>query len=295
MSNISVLQPKSNYRFFTSLKNNRTWLKFKANKVGWFGLIVILSFALLAIFAPQVAPYSPNKADWLAIRQAPSLHHLMGTDELGRDILSRILYGARASLMAGFFSVGIAVLIGVPLGMIAGYFGGRVDAVISRCTEAVMAIPSLILAIAIAAALGANLTNAMIAIGLASVPVFVRLARGQVLSIKHIEYVEAAISVGVSHTGILIRYILPNISAPLVIQVTLSLASAIIAESSLSFLGLGQQPPEASWGSMLNSAKGFLTQAPWMAVWPGLAIFSVVLAFNLLGDALRDAFDPKSH
>ena len=294
MSVVSIPNQSSNASWLTKLKHNRTWQKFSRNKVGLFGLLVIVIFSLAAIFAPQIAPYLPNKTDWLAVRQAPSMEHWLGTDEIGRDIFSRILYGAQASLMAGFFSVGIAVIVGVPLGMLAGYFGGKTDTIISRCTEAIMAIPSLILAIAIAAALGANLTNAMIAIGLANVPVFVRLSRGQVLTVKHVEYVEAAVSVGVSHIGILFKYILPNIAAPLVIQITLSLAGAIIAESSLSFLGLGQQPPEASWGSMLNSAKGFLVQAPWMAIWPGIAIFSIVLAFNLVGDALRDAFDPKS-
>ncbi len=272
---------------------NRAWKKFRANPIGWIGLSVIVIFVLLAIFAPLLAHYDPTKTDWMAVRKPPSMQYWLGTDEIGRDIYSRLLYGARASLMAGFFSVFIAFIIGVPLGMIAGYFGGYFDAMISRCTEAIMAMPSLILAIALAAALGANLTNAMIAIGIANVPLFIRLTRGQVLSVKYMEYVEAANSVGVSHFGILLKYILPNILAPLFIQVTLSLASAIIAESSLSFLGLGQQPPAASWGSMLNAAKGFLTQAPWMAIWPGMAIFIIVMAFNLFSDALRDAFDPK--
>lgn len=278
---------------WSKLAQNRAWKKFRTNPVGWVGLILIVAFVLLAIFAPALAPYDPIKTNWLAIRKPPSAEYWFGTDEIGRDIFSRLLYGARASLIAGFFSVFIAFIIGVPLGMIAGYFGGYFDAIISRCTEAIMAMPSLILAIALAAALGANLTNAMIAIGIANVPIFIRLTRGQVLSVKYMEYVEAATSVGVSHAGILVKYVLPNILAPLFIQVTLSLASAIIAESSLSFLGLGQQPPEASWGSMLNAAKGFLTQAPWMAIWPGMAIFLIVMAFNLFGDALRDAFDPK--
>lgn len=272
---------------------NRAWKKFRSNPTGWIGLSVILVFILLALFSPLLAHYDPTKTDWMAVRKPPSLQYWLGTDEIGRDIYSRLLYGARASLMAGFFSVFIAFIIGVPLGMVAGYFGGFLDSVISRFTEAIMAIPSLILAIALAAALGASLTNAMIAIGIANVPLFVRLTRGQVLSVKYMEYVEAAIAVGISHLGILVKYILPNILAPLFIQVTLSLASAIIAESSLSFLGLGQQPPEASWGSMLNAAKGFLTQSPWMAIWPGMAIFIIVMSFNLFGDALRDAFDPK--
>ncbi len=279
--------------WWAKFSQNRAWKKFRGNPIGWLGLSVIVIFVLLAVFAPLLANYDPIQTDWMAVRKPPSAEYWFGTDEIGRDIYSRLLYGARASLMAGFFSVFIAFIIGVPLGMIAGYFGGYFDAIISRCTEAIMAMPSLILAIALAAALGANLTNAMIAIGIANVPLFIRLTRGQVLSVKYMEYVEAANSVGVSHLGILVKYILPNILAPLFIQVTLSLASAIIAESSLSFLGLGQQPPAASWGSMLNAAKGFLTQAPWMAIWPGMAIFIIVMAFNLFGDALRDAFDPK--
>ncbi len=282
-----------NGTLWTKLSQNRSWIKFRSNPIGWLGLILILLFVVMAVFAPELAHFNPLKTNWMAVRQAPSAKYWLGTDEIGRDIYSRLLFGARASLMAGFFSVCIAFIIGVPLGMIAGYFGGRLDAIISRCTEAIMAMPSLILAIALAAALGANLTNAMIAIGIANVPLFIRLTRGQVLSVKYLEYVEAAYSVGVSHLGILMKYILPNILAPLFIQITLSLASAIIAESSLSFLGLGQQPPAPSWGSMLNAAKGFLTQAPWMAIWPGMAIFTIVLAFNLFGDALRDAFDPK--
>lgn len=282
-----------NLNLFSRWFQNRTWKKFKTNPIGWFGLIIIIVFIILAISAPMLTHYDPIKTNWLAVRQPPSAQYWLGTDEIGRDIFSRLLYGARASLMAGFFSVVIAFIIGVPLGMIAGYFGGHLDSIISRCSEAIMAIPSLILAISLAAALGASLFNAMIAIGIANIPLFIRLTRGQVLSVKYMEYVEAANSIGVSHFGILAKYIFPNILAPLFIQVTLSLASAIIAESSLSFLGLGQQAPDPSWGSMLNSAKGFLTQSPWMAIWPGLAIFTIVLAFNLFGDALRDAFAPK--
>ena len=289
----AVVTTRPNPTFWSKLATNRSWMKFRANPVGWIGLIVIVAFVVMAIFAPWLAHFEPTKTNWMAVRQAPSATYWLGTDEIGRDIYSRLLFGARASLMAGFFSVFIALIIGVPLGMIAGYCGGKVDSVISRCTEAIMAMPSLILAIALAAALGASLTNAMLAIGIANVPLFIRLTRGQVMTVKYMEYVEAAFSVGTSHLGILVKYILPNILAPLFIQVTLSLASAIIAESSLSFLGLGQQPPAASWGSMLNAAKGFLTQAPWMAIWPGMAIFVVVLAFNLFGDALRDALDPK--
>lgn len=219
--------------------------------------------------------------------------HWLGTDELGRDQLSRMIWGARASLMAGVVSVAIAILIGVPLGILAGYFGGWTDAVISRCTEALLAIPFLILAIALAAFLGPSLTNAMIAIGIAATPVFIRLTRGQAISVAAEDYVESAHAIGLSTPVILRRYIFPNVLPPVLVQATLTVASAIIAEASLSFLGLGQQPPAPSWGAMLNVAKGFMTQAPWMALWPGIAIFLVVLGFNLLGDGLRDALDPR--
>jgi len=212
----------------------------------------------------------------------------------GRHQGGRVIWGGRASLAAGVISVTIAVGVGVPLGMLAGYVGGAVDAVVSRITDAMLAIPFLILAIALAAFLGPSLGNAMIAIGITATPIFVRLARGQVLAVRAEDYVEAARAVGNPPARILLRHILPNILPPVIVQATLAIAAAIIAEASLSFLGLGQQPPAPSWGSMLNTAQRFLTQAPWMAVFPGLAIFVTVLAFNLLGDGLRDALDPKS-
>ena len=204
-----------------------------------------------------------------------------------------MIWGAQASLMAGVVSVLIAVLIGVPFGLLSGYFGGWIDQAISRVTDALLATPFLILAIALAAFLGPSLSNAMIAIGLSAMPIFVRLTRGQVLSVKTEDYVEGARAIGLSHFAIMSRYILPNVFAPVLVQATLTVATAIIAEASLSFLGLGQQPPAPSWGSMLNVAKNFMTQAPWMAWWPGAAIFLVVLGFNLLGDGLRDALDPR--
>ena len=218
----------------------------------------------------------------------------MGTDELGRDLLSRMIWGAQASLLAGVVSVAIALSIGIPLGVLAGYCRGWTDAVISRVTEALLAAPFLILAIALAAFLGPSLRNAMIAIGLSAVPIFIRLARGQTMQVLTEDYVESAHAIGLSHRAIIGRYVLPNIVPPLLVQATLTIATAIIAEASLSFLGLGQQPPSPSWGSMLNTAKAFLEQAPWLAMWPGIAIFFVVLGFNLLGDGLRDALDPRN-
>jgi peptide/nickel transport system permease protein len=228
------------------------------------------------------------------VRKAPSALHWFGTDEVGRDVLTRVIYGARASLLAGVISVGIALSVGVPLGLIAGYAGGPLDALLSRITDAMLACPFLILAIALAAFLGPSLGNAMIAIGVTTTPIFVRLTRGQVMAVKVEDYVEAARALGNPRWRIALVHILPNILPALLVQATLSIAAAIIAEASLSFLGLGQQPPAPSWGSMLNSAQRFLINAPWMAVWPGLAIFLAVLSFNLVGDGLRDALDPRS-
>ena len=258
-----------------------------------FGGTVLLLVLVLALFAPWLAPYDPLATSWSAVRKAPSLAHWFGTDEVGRDLLSRVIWGARASLSAGLVAVVIAVAVGLPLGMMAGYLGGWVDMVIGRLTDAMLAIPFLILAIALAAFLGPSLSNAMIAIGVTATPIFVRLARGQVLQARAEDWVEAARSVGNPRARILVRHILPNILPPVLVQATLTIASAIIAEASLSFLGLGQQPPAPSWGSMLNTAQRFLTQAPWMALFPGAAIFLTVLAFNLFGDALRDALDPR--
>jgi peptide/nickel transport system permease protein len=257
------------------------------------GLAVVAFFVALALAAPFIAHYDPVATDWRAVRKPPSAQHLFGTDELGRDVLARVIWGARASLMAGLVSVSIAVAVSVPLGLVSGYLGGAVDGVLMRVIDAMLAIPFLILAIALAAFLGPNLINAMIAIGVAQTPIFTRLTRGQVLAVKHEDYIEAARAVGNPHRRIMLRHILPNILAPILVQATLAIAAAMIAEASLSFLGLGQQPPAPSWGSMLNTATRFLSQAPWMALWPGLAIFSLVLSFNLLGDGLRDAFDPR--
>lgn len=272
---------------------SRAWGKLRRNHVALFGLGLALFFVLVAVLAPVLPIPDPAATDWGAVRKAPSAAHWLGTDELGRDVLSRMIWGAQASLLAGVVSVLIAVLLGVPLGLAAGYFGGWTDSVISRVTEALLATPFLILAIALAAFLGPSLTNAMIAIGVSATPIFIRLTRGQVLSVKTEDYVEGARAVGLSHLPIIGRYILPNVFPPILVQATLTIATAIIAEASLSFLGLGQQPPAPSWGSMLNVAKNFMSQAPWMAIWPGVAIFLVVLGFNLLGDGLRDALDPR--
>ena len=257
------------------------------------GLVVIALFVALAVLAPIVSPYDPLATSWSAVRKAPSAAHWFGTDEIGRDVLARVIWGARASLLAGVVSVLISLTIGVPIGLLAGYAGGKVDMLISRLTDAVLACPFLILAIALAAFLGPSLTNAMIAIGVSATPVFVRLTRGQTLAIKAEEFVLAARAIGNPPWRVALGHVLPNVVPALIVQGTLAIAAAVIAEASLSFLGLGQQPPAPSWGSMLNTAKNYIDNAPWMAVWPGLSIFMLVLSFNLVGDGLRDALDPR--
>jgi peptide/nickel transport system permease protein len=271
----------------------RAWRRLLRRRGAMVGLAVVVFFVLIAFLAPWISPYDPVATSWSAVRKAPSAQYWFGTDEIGRDVLSRVIWGARASLLAGLVSVSIAMLLGVPIGLLAAYVGGWTDGVISRFTDAMLAVPFLILAIALAAFLGPSLTNAMIAIGVSATPIFIRLTRAQVLAVKVEDFVEAARAVGNPHWRIALRHILPNVLPPLIVQATLSIAAAVIAEASLSFLGLGQQPPAPSWGSMLNTAKNFVDNAPWMAIWPGLSIFLLVLSFNLLGDGLRDALDPK--
>ncbi|MCU4182305.1 ABC transporter permease [Bosea sp. BH3] len=265
------------------------------NRSALIGGSIVLVFVLMAVLAPVLPIADPFKSNFLAIRKPPSELYWFGTDELGRDQVSRLFYGAQASLLAGIVSVLIAVAIGLPFGLLAGWYGGWVDIVISRVTEALLACPFLILAIAFAAVLGPSLTNAMIAIGLSAVPIFIRLVRGQVMSVKAEDFVEGARAVGARDLRLMFRHVLPNTLSPIVVQSTLFMAQAIILEAALSFLGLGQQPPSPSWGQMLNVAKNFMEQAPWMSVAPGICIFLAVLGFNLLGDGLRDALDPKEN
>lgn len=297
MSGVSVRRPAAAANPAAARRDSpgrRAVRRFLRHRLAVFGLAVIVLFVLAAVLAPLVAPYDPTATSWSLIRKPPSLAHWFGTDENGRDVLSRVLWGARASLMAGGLSVAAALVVGVPLGMLAGLAGGWVDALISRITDAMLSVPFLILAIALAAFLGPALENAMLAIAISAAPIFVRLARGMAMEAKATEWVEAARALGNPPWRTAVVHVLPNIVPPLLVQATLAIAEAIIAEASLSFLGLGQQPPAPSWGSMLNAAQRFLSQAPWMAVYPGLAIFLVVLSFNLLGDGLRDALDPRA-
>jgi peptide/nickel transport system permease protein len=269
------------------------WRRLRRRRAAMFGLVVVALFTLMALLAPWLGLQDPIATSWSSIRKAPSAAHWFGTDEIGRDVFARVVWGTQASLLAGVVSVSISLLIGVPLGLLAGFVGGWVDMVIARITDAFLACPFLILAIALAAFLGPSLSNAMMAIGISAAPIFVRLTRGQVMQVKVEDYIEAARAVGNPPWRIALRHVLPNTLPPILVQATLAIASAVIAEASLSFLGLGQQPPAPSWGSMLNTAKNYVEQAPWMAIWPGASIFLLVLSFNILGDGLRDALDPR--
>jgi peptide/nickel transport system permease protein len=271
----------------------RAWRKLTRRPLVLVAAAVVGGFVLAALAAPHLAPFDPVTPNLLAMRKPPSAVHRLGTDEVGRDVLSRLIWGARASLLAGVIPVGLALTLSIPLGLLSGYAGGWLDGVIMRVTDAMLSIPFLIVAIALAAFLGPSLTNAMVAIGIAALPTFLRLARGTVLAIKTEDYVEAARALGCSRPRVAGRHILPNMLPPMLVQSSITVAAAIIAEASLSFLGLGQQPPAPSWGSMLNAAQRYLSQAPWMALYPGLAIFCIVMAVNVLGDGLRDALDPR--
>lgn len=269
------------------------WKSFKKNKLAVVGASIVLFFIILAIAAPIIAPTGMNEQVLSDRLQAPSADHWFGTDDFGRDILSRIIYGARISLWVGFFSVLGSIVVGCALGIIAGYYGRWIDTVISRFFDILLAFPSILLAIAIVAVLGPSLQNALIAIAIINVPNFGRLIRSKVLSIKQEEYVMAAKAIGMNDSRILFHHILPNSVAPIIVQGTLAIATAIIECAALGFLGLGAQPPAAEWGKMLADSRQYLIQAPWTMIFPGLSIMLTVLGFNLMGDGLRDALDPR--
>ena len=257
-------------------------------------LLIVVGAILAAVFARWVAPYSPDETDFNAILASPSREHLLGTDDLGRDTFSRIVWGARASIQAGFLATVLAMVVAVPIGLIAGYYRGWLDTVIARVTDVLLAFPFLILAVGLAAILGPSLLNATLALGIAAMPPLIRIARGEVLALREEDYVRAAVANGANDAVIIGRHILPNMTSTLLVQATLTIPAAIIGEAVLSFLGLGVQPPTPSWGVMLNAAQPYLNEAPSLAVYPGLAIVIVALAFNLLGDGLRDVLDPKT-
>ncbi|MFW6410070.1 MAG: ABC transporter permease [Halanaerobiales bacterium] len=278
----------------SSVRARDLWKKFSKNKLAVIGLIIVVIEIIIALFAPLLAPFDPAEPSYTNVLSSPGRKNLLGTDDLGRDVLSRVIYGSRVSLSAGLIAVGIALLIGVPVGLISGYYRGFLDEfIIMRFTDAMMSLPSLVLALALSAILGAGLKNAMIAIGIIFTPRYIRLVRGEVLSVKEEQYIEAARSLGMSDLRLIAKHVLPNITSPIMVQATLNIATGIIVEAGLSYLGLGTQPPIPSWGTMLSGGQGYLEQAPWIALSSGMAIFISVLAFNLVGDGLRDMMDPK--
>lgn len=264
------------------------------NPLGAFGVFVLTLFIVFGLFGDQLTPYDPNQVDVVEGRlSAPSADHPFGTDQLGRDILSRILVGAAVSLRVSLLAVGLAALVGVTVGLLAGYYRGWLDAVFMRLMDVLFAFPAILLAIAILAVRGPGPDNATIAIAVVYVPIFARVARAGTLSVREAVYVRAARSVGASDTRIITRHVLPNVAGPIIVQVSISLAFALLAEAALSFIGLGTQPPDPSWGGMLAEGRDYMQDHWWVAAFPGLAIFLVVLACNLIGDALRDALDPR--
>lgn len=269
------------------------WSAVLANRLAVAGLVVLGVLVLAAVFGNVLAPYGLNEQNIPNRLARPSWTHWFGTDDLGRDVFSRVLIAARGSLQVGVIAVGIALGLGVPIGLVAGYYGGVVDAVLMRLMDIVFSFPAILLAIAVVAVRGPGLTNAMIAIGIVYMPIFARIARGSVITVRSEVYVRAARSLGASDARILRKHVLPNIVAPLIVQTSLSMAFAILSEAALSFLGLGVQPPQPSWGRMLADGRGFIKQAPWIGIFPGLAILVTVMAFNLVGDGLRDALDPR--
>lgn len=263
------------------------------NRLAVFGAFVVALISFMAVFGPVITPYDPNGMDFTVRFASPSLAHPFGTDDFGRDILARIIYGARVSLLVGVVAVGLAATLGTTLGLLSGYGSRLLDEVIMRAMDVLYAFPAILLALAIMAALGRGVTNAMIAIGIVYIPIFARLTRGAVLGVRNQEFVVAARTLGAGDARILVQHILPNVLAPVIVETSLSLAFAILAEAALSFFGLGTQPPDPSWGRMLSEGRSFFRQSIWLAIFPGLAIMVTVMGFNFLGDGLRDALDPR--
>lgn len=275
-------------------KHIKEFLKqWRKNKIGAIGAVVVILLIFVAIAAPLIAPYSPREMNTIRRMEGPSADHFFGTDRFGRDEFSRIVYGARVSLQVGVIAVSIGVLSGLVLGLMAGYYGKFLDSIIMRFMDILFAFPSILLALVVIAVLGPSLTNTMIAIGITNMPVFTRIVRASVLSVREEEYVTAARALGLKDVRLLARHILPNILAPVIVQASLALSGAILTEAALSFLGLGIQPPTPSWGSMLSESRRYMELAPWTAIFPSLAIMVTVMSFNLFGDGLRDILDPR--
>ena len=269
------------------------WDRLKKNRLAMIGLIVLILIVLVAIFADFIAPFPYDLQNYSDAKLFPSKKYIFGTDNFGRDIFSRVVYGTRISLKIGFISLSVGAFIGSLLGSISGYFGGWIDSVVMRLTDVLMSIPKVVLAIAISSMLGPGLVTSMVAVGISSIPNFSRVVRASTLSVKEQEYIEAARALGVNHFGIIFRHIFPNILAPIIVQATLGVGTSIILAASLSFLGLGVEPPTPEWGAMLSAARTFMRDEWYMVLFPGLAIMITVLSLNLLGDGLRDALDPK--
>lgn len=268
--------------------------RFSRNHLAVLGVAIILLLLVCALFAPWLAPYDPIKSNIRARLEPPTLQHFFGTDDLGRDIFSRIIFGSRISLQVGLVAVSIATSAGMLMGILAGYFGGFLDSVLMRITDILFAFPAVLLAIAIMAVLGPSTFNVMIAVGIVYIPIFARITRASILVVRNQDYVEAAQSLGVRSAGIIFRHIIPNALDAVIVQISLAMAFAILVEAALSFLGLGTQPPDPSWGSMLSFGRQYMLEAPWWTLFPGLAIFLTVFALHLIGDGLRDALDPKT-
>lgn len=282
-----VAAPVSNRR--------RAWRRFLKNRLAVAGLVVIVLFVVMAVAAPLIAPYKPDAANFSAAFHGPSAAHWLGTDELGRDVLSRIIYGAQGSLLSAVLIVALGLVVGVPVGLASGYYGGWIDDVIMRLVDAGLAFPGLVLAMAMAWVLGPSLGHAVIAIGIVTIPQFARVTRGQVLEVKSRQFIEASQCLGASPLRIMFRHILVNAMTPIVVVATLNIGGALLSVASLSFLGLGPPPPAPNWGEMLQSGSEYLTNAPWISLFPGAAIFLAVLGFNTFGDGIRDVFDPNNH
>jgi len=274
-------------------QHSLAWRKFKRNRTGLFGSVLILIYLMTALLAPVIFPRNPSSLNLMKSLERPSIENPLGTDELGRSILGRIIYGSRVSLLIAIGVVAVGLLVGVPLGLISGYYGGKVDFGIQRVTDTMLAFPGFLLALALVAVLGVGLKNTIISVGISMVPIYIRLVRGCTLLVREQTYVEAARAVGTRDAMILLRHILPNVLVPIVIQTSLGMGTAILFAAGLGFLGIGVQPPTPEWGAMLGSGRAYLFNAPHVATFPGIAIFFAVLGFNLSGDGLRDVLDPR--
>lgn len=290
---LDIMDPRIEAKPLGVDNRRRAWRRFLRNRLAVVGLIIIAGFTVMAVAAPVLAPYHPDATNFAIAFQAPSPQHWLGTDDLGRDVLSRIIYGARGSLISAVAIVLLGLVVGVPLGLVSGYYGGLVDDVIMRLTDAGLAFPGLVLAMALAWVLGPSLFHAILAIGVVTIPQFARVTRGQVLEVRNRQFVEAAQCLGASPIRIMFRHILVNAATPIIVVATLNIGGALLSVASLSFLGLGPPPPTPNWGAMLQTGSEYLTNAPWMSLFPGAAIFLAVLGFNTLGDGLRDVFDPN--